>query len=71
MLDAPQRTFLDSRKREAQDETARLMRQGHSRLESPDDKGHKFNVTTPNLPGSQRHYTRRPTGRRGNASLFR
>ena len=25
MLDAPQRTFLDSRKREAQDETARLM----------------------------------------------
>jgi hypothetical protein len=71
MLDAPQRSFLDSRKREAQDETARLMHQGHSRLESPDHKGHKFNGTTPDLPGSQRHDTRRPAGRRGHASLFR
>ena len=75
MLDAPQRTFLDSRNREAQDETALLMRQGALEVGIPQatnaHKGRKFNVPTPCLPGSQRYDTRRPTGHRGNAPLFR
>jgi len=46
MLDAPQRTFLDSRNREAQDETALLMRQGALEVGIPQatnaHKGHKI-----------------------------